>query len=188
MTIIQDNQRKNATLTVIPAIESTVQQFIVDWNKSPFLWDTEMDIHVELASRLKTVLREFGLLQQKVSYKGYGHIDVSLLSCGYPVEFDEKKKESSYCRPDIQIWKPAEDSQNPPDRIEGINWPILWICEIKYKTEIGGDQNKKNREGDIGKLKRLAKENGGPAEYCYILHLERSNSGAGTADYRRIQR
>ncbi len=186
MVSTQNNQSKNIPLEVIPSIESTVQQFINDWKKSPFLWDTEMDIHVELASRLKTILQEFGLLKQRVFYKEYGYIDVSLLGCDYPVQFEKKVGESSYCRPDIQIFKLAEDPRNPPDSIMGVNWPALWACEIKYKTEIGGDQNKKHREEDIEKLKRLAKESGGPVDYCCILHLERSKSGAVVTDYRRI--
>ena len=39
---------------------------------------------------------------------------------------------------------------------------MLWVCEIKYKTQWGGDQSEDNRKYDKQKLKKLLKQQKDP--------------------------
>ena len=45
---------------IIQIAWNTVTQFVRDWQESPYQWAREIDIQVELASRLKTLYRNTG--------------------------------------------------------------------------------------------------------------------------------
>ncbi len=173
---------------VLSRIKKTVDVFLKDWEASAFQYETEADIHFELASRLKGELKEAGRMTQNVYYEKYDWIDVSLLGCCYPIEFDENDPSKSYCLPDIQVLKLADDPYHPYDSIGRKNWPALWICEIKYKTELQSTQYKKYWNNDEEKLRRIPTKT---AEHCYILHLERKEDGDKVKtiyEYRELER
>ncbi|TET90779.1 MAG: hypothetical protein E3J35_04975 [Methanomassiliicoccales archaeon] len=68
--------------------------------------------------------------------------------CDCTLYYNYKDGGRLYLQPDIVVWNDPEDPDNPPDIVEGENFPVLWVCEIKYGK-------KKEDEWDIEKLKHL---------------------------------
>ncbi len=141
-------------------------QFLRDWQSQPYRWDYELDVQIELASRLSAFCRLIG--QDTVA----GHYPEHLVP-GYPAPQQwprivcEAKITYRYsdgaiytCRPDIVIWDDIPDPRHPP--IES-QWPILWACEIKYHAEEPDDW-------DSEKLTYLSEQ--GQVQYgCWITML-----------------
>lgn len=122
-----------------PALVSTaygvVDGFLRDWQREPYRWWTEADVHFELAARLREQLRRAKRHKMIASYKGIvpGVRPVwSRITCKPLVRIG-----GAYCYPDIAIWDDV--TGDPPDAEGGCNWPMLWCCEIKYRTRIDPD-------------------------------------------------
>ncbi|MBM3254524.1 MAG: hypothetical protein FJZ16_09745 [Candidatus Omnitrophica bacterium] len=152
---------------IVEIANRTVGRFIKLWKKNPYLWDTEADIHGELYVMIKSALKRKGLIRG--CYKEY---------------MDRKEYFSRvYCKPLTHIGK---NKKYYPDIViyekltfknkDEINEPMLWVCEIKYKTQWGGDQSLENRNYDKTKLRKLLRQRNSKikgAKYAYVLHFFR---------------
>lgn len=137
---------------IVKIAEREVKKFVKEWKKNPYLWDTEADIHGELYVRIKK------------SFKGIDKKKIKWIYGKYMC--NEARFDRVYCEPltyvrgggnyypDIVIYEDYA-SDNDDKRI---NEPMLWVCEIKYKTQWGGDQNEEDWEYDKEKLKRLLEQ------------------------------
>ncbi|MBL0341237.1 MAG: hypothetical protein IPP71_10065 [Bacteroidetes bacterium] len=56
------------------------------------------------------------------------------------------------CHPDIAIWDDISDLVHLPDEDKYVNWPTLWVCEIKIESDFDDDN-----VWDLDKIKRLNK-------------------------------
>ena len=90
---------------ILEVIYKEIDQFVEEWRTSPFEWDTEADIHVDVSSRIKEVIKLIDADSQKVKYDGHGLIKVSLISNEYRVFKGSKSKNREYCKPDILVFK-----------------------------------------------------------------------------------
>jgi len=122
---------------IIEKIEILIKKFIEDWKKSPYVWGNEIDAQVEIASRIKNGLRELGEESLKAQYSGYKKEEKSIRLCCEPPIYYEKGGKRSKCFPDIVVFDNIPDAKRPPDERDQYNWPMIWICEIKYETEWG---------------------------------------------------
>jgi len=146
---------------IVSIISNVIEKFIRDWQESPFEYNTEIDIQAEIYSRIvkQLKLRKKLILELQYdyiklqTYKGK-MLSYRRASCEYPVYYKNKRKKR--CYPDIIIYR--DISNPPPDSKEGINCPMLLVCEIKYETESGGDFKIENRQADVKKLKYLLKQ------------------------------
>jgi len=61
---------------------------------------------------------------------------------------------------------------------------MLWVCEIKYKTQWGNDQSEINRKYDKRKLRTLLRQQADPeirgTKFAYFLELKRSKEKASS--------
>ncbi len=121
---------------MVQAAHNVIRAVIGEWHRQPFLWSRERDIQAEIGSRLSTIFSLQGLgtvsgdygpiptgwkpnqTWSRVAYEPYVRLVV-----------DGRK---SYCHPDIVIWHDSESTSRKPDYENGVGWPILWACEIKY--------------------------------------------------------
>jgi len=165
---------------IVSIISNVIEKFIRDWQESPFEYNTEIDIQAEIYSRL---VRQLKLNKELIVKLKYDYIKLQTykgkmlsyrrVSCEYPTYYKSKRKKC--CYPDIIIYRNAKNP--PPDNKEGINFPMLLVCEIKYETESGGDFKIENRQADVKKLKYLLKQrkdttiNG--TEYALFLNFIR---------------
>ena len=123
-----------------------VENFIKDWQKSPFEYSTERDIQADIASRLKgaykiknwhTLLIKSKNRHTPKPYDKQGFI-CSRVCCepGY-----YHKKGEFPRKPDIVVLDDLKSPEHLPDedkkgnRIRYRNYKALWVCEIKYYHE-----------------------------------------------------
>lgn len=165
---------------IVTMVSKIIEEFIKDWQKSPFEYNTEIDIQAEIYCRLINQLK----LYKSLTYKGVyrvqlnGYKDKSQvyrrISCEYPTYY-YKKRRKNYCYPDIIIYR--GDINNAPDNKDGINFPMLLACEIKYETESGGDFNIEHRQADLRKLQYLINQKDNKTingtEYALFLNFIR---------------
>lgn len=143
---------ENKNKTIVAIAEKTVAAFAKEWKKNPYLWDSEADIHGELYVRIKKAIKKVDKKKIWGQYKKYMN--------------EEARFGRVYCEPLTYVrggWNYYPDIVIYDDcRLDNddkrINEPMLWVCEIKYKTQWGGDQNEENREYDKEKLKELLKQ------------------------------
>ena len=161
---------------MIKKIETIVRGFIRDWKKNPYLWNNEIDVQIEIACRIKKALKHMGKERIEAKYKGYRTMEIfSRVCCEPPIYFKSQGKRKK-CFPDIVVFDDIPDPSKPPDEPDKKrNWPMLWVCEIKYETEWGGDFQKCNREFDQTKLKALLQQKDG-TQYACILDLKRTQN------------
>lgn len=141
--------------------EKEIRKFAREWQRNPYLWESETDIHAELYMRIKASLcKKFPL--QKYKYK------------------DMTKKEKFdwiYCKPktyikganypDLVIYKDNDNKHNIGNRE---NDPMLWVCEIKYITDWSSLLSKESVESDIKKLECVLKRKKDGSNYaCYLI-------------------
>jgi hypothetical protein len=151
---------------IVGIANKTVNRFIKKWKKNPYLWDTETDIHGELYVMIKLALKRKGLIRgcykNDMDRKEY----FNRVYCK-PLTHTRGGK----CYPDIVIY----DKSTFESR-DNINEPMLWVCEIKYQTQWGGDQSLENRKYDEIKLKKLLKQRNSKikgAKNAFVLHFFR---------------
>jgi hypothetical protein len=124
----------------------TVEQLIEEWTMNPHFLEREIDIQSELRSRLSRICswtgRGYVVIHDDVP-SGRETYRFSRVACEPNVAFKKSEGGEGYVRPDVVIWKGLADPTAEPD-----HWPILWACEIKYKSQNSSDD-------DIKKLSLL---------------------------------
>ena len=170
---------------IVALAEKTVNKFVEEWERDPYLWDTEADIHGELYMRIKKALKGIDKKKIKGRYKEYMSKKerFNRVYCN-PLTYVRGRR--NY-HPDIVIY---EDYKFDNDD-KRINEPMLWVCEIKYKTNWGCDQHEENRKHDKKKLRQLLKQNTKPqkrgTKYAYFVNLERTKNKPITHYCKRVK-
>lgn len=166
---------------IIDIIQNEVNKFISDWQNSSYEWLTEADIQMEIAYRLRAALKGRNLHISKVEYPETGMIELNKVCCEYTIEYQIESGEREKCRPDIIVFDDIENPYAPPD-IDGKNWPMLWVCEIKCKTCWSGLGDK---QWDIDKIRYLLKQDDG-TKFAYSLSFDSTKepSGGGKIEER----
>jgi len=141
---------------IVDITENQVRKFAQEWKKNPYLWDTEADVHGELYVRIKKALRKGGFGKIKGHYKAYMDYDAwfDRIYCE-PLTYIEGW---GRCQSDIVIYEKLTFKDDNKKK----NEPMLWVCEIKYKSQWGGDPSGKNRLDDKEKLKQLLRQRTNP--------------------------
>lgn len=169
-------QEQKVLRIAVKAIES----FVRDWQRSPFEYNTEIDIQAEIYSRLVKKLQLRKALIKKIKYNvgliGYKSSTQKYrkICCEYPTYYYRKGRKR-YCYPDIILYR--GDIKDAVDKKIGVNYPMLLACEIKYETESGCGSGKEYRQMDINKLNRLLKQRNNKkingTEYALFLNFKR---------------
>ena len=167
---------------LIGIAQRETKKFIAKWKKSPYKWDNERDIQVELTSRLKHaygIFNKYNAEYKKWSVPGYKQI-YSRIRCEPRVYYTDGKGDRCCCKPDIVIFKDLDNPKAPPD---DINWrqkkncPILWLCEIKYNTEITPTNNLTNVKTDWDRKKlRYLLNNREAYTACWLVLFRRDKA------------
>ncbi|MFH1128957.1 MAG: hypothetical protein V1699_06075 [Candidatus Omnitrophota bacterium] len=159
---------------IVKIAEREVSKFVKEWKKYPYLWDSETDVHGELYVRIKGALEH--LDKTTHCYKKYMNKEARFerVYCN-PLTYI--KKGERY-HPDIVIYEGSGFN----DGDKKVNEPMLWVCEIKYKTQWGNDQSEINRKYDKRKLRILLRQQANPeirgTKYAYFLELVRTKEKA----------
>ena len=104
-----------------------VDQFILDWEQSPYHWQNEVDIQVEIASRLRIVFQNLGWGSVNGKMEGWPDIEVwPRISCEPSIRLTDGT--GKYIQPDIVMWDDSPDSGRVVKETE---WDLLWACELK---------------------------------------------------------
>lgn len=132
---------------IVEKAETIIEQFLLEWQKRPRFWYTEVDVQAELSTRLRNF---FGLQGLNSVFANYpeesgdltGLQEWARITCEPTLYYKYENYEDCECRPDLVIWDDA-DQTSPPDAVKG-NWPVIWACEIKYRNYKPGswDQDK----------------------------------------------
>lgn len=163
-----------------------LEAFIKGWQKDTYKWNNEIDIQVDLASRIKTAYKKLKKDTQWAKYKGVvngfekGQI-YSRIYCEPKTFYEYAKNKRDICRPDIVIYNDIENPSSPkePWRIKQ-NDPILWICEIKFQPEWGNKRPNKRTNWDLRKIRYLLRQKDGTKYACWLdMSRERAKSGCG---------
>ncbi len=171
---------------IISTAYKTVESFIQDWQHEPYKWNLEIDIQVDLTSRIKDALKVVGKDELYLSYK----TDIirefrgerqkySRVCCEYSTyynwEIGDGNSHRYACNPDIIIVDDPVDVDNLPDVTPLTNFPMLWVCEIKYRTEYTSD-NKENKKWDKDKMLALLNQQKDVVLYGCCINLSREIS------------
>ena len=155
----------------------TVHEFLGHWQESPYLWSREIDVQVELCSRLLRQYQSLGLGTIMGNYRevvrGFERRQLwNRVCCEPEVWYTSASGGREYCEPDVVVWADIEDPANPPDEVRGHNWPILWLCELKLDWSDTSDWDRE-------KIGRLLEE--GTTKHACGLRLfrKRATSGPG---------
>ncbi len=171
---------------IIRLINQVIRGFIRDWIKSPYVWGNEVDVQADIVCRLKRIL---GKKYLSANYKEVGKEKKFCCVCCEPKLYYGGKHER--CYPDIVVYKVIDLEGNvPPDEKPGHNWPILWVCEIKYETELGGDFNPEDKKWDCNKLQKLVKKQrklGDRVVACTLAFSRFNKQNIFECRYRRIK-
>lgn len=159
---------------MINVIWKVVETFIEEWRMAPYGWQNEIDLQAEITGRLRDAFKEQDKLYQKASYDYIrkGKIQkYSRVCCEWSTHYQDSKGKRSYCSPDIIVYDDTGDPYNPPDADSYKNWPLLWVCEIKYKTE---DNSTIRSEVDWDKEKMKKLLNQQESKYACGLLFDRT--------------
>ena len=159
---------------IINIAEKQIRNFAKEWKKNPYLWDSEADVHGELYVRIKDALKRFGKTPHR--YRKYMNKEARFERV-YCNQLTYIKKGERY-HPDIVIYEGF--GFNDDDK--KVNEPMLWVCEIKYKTQWGNDQSEINRKYDKRKLRTLLRQQTNTkirgTKCAYFLELVRTKEKA----------
>jgi hypothetical protein len=116
----------------LDACQGIVEQFLLDWQNKPTYWAQEIDIQVELASRLQRYfdLCGRGTISARHSQHRSDKCPYSRVACEPYVILPSIPN----FHPDIVVW--GDDPENPEWTINENPWPILLVMEIKYKSRL----------------------------------------------------
>jgi hypothetical protein len=155
----------------------TVEKFLRDWQCEPYRWAQEIDIQMEIANRICSIYQTIGRDTVVGNYSGaVSGFERSQrwnrVCCEPTIQYKYTDGKIYKCKPDIVVWDDIPDPDSPPDQVEGSNWPMIWLCEIKFK-------GKEEENWDIEKMKYLLLQN--DAKYaCWLnLHRKRADTGNG---------
>lgn len=161
------------------------EAFIRDWQKSPFRWNNERDIQVELAGRLKAALGgRYNVFQADYRYfrrKGFGRRQqrFSRVCCEPAVYYADARGRRQCCRPDVLIWGDMKDPDRPQDSFyTKKNDPILWLCEIKFHPGWGRQPGARSN-WDFDKMRSLLGQEDGLCACWLYFCREKISSGNG---------
>lgn len=153
------NQQK-----LIRVTKNIINNFVKEWRKSPYEWETEMDIHAEIYNRLVREFEKQNWLKMRLKYDDVKDERFTGRSQTYrrigckPKTYFKYKGKRIIRYPDIVIYSDIPDPDNPPDKTKDINFPMFLTIEIKYQTEWSGDWNPYNKKVDVAKMKWLIKQ------------------------------
>lgn len=159
---------------MVDIIWDVVECFIENWRNSPYKWLTEIDIQSEIASRLRQALKDRDKLYQEAKYDYIRNGKMqkySRVCCEWSTNYDNSQGIRGCCFPDVIISDDIADPNNPPDQNKYRNWPMLWVCEIKYNTE-DNSTLKGEWKWDIEKLGYLLEQN--ETKYACGLYFDRT--------------
>lgn len=151
-----------------------INKFIRDWQNNPYYWDRERDVQVELASRLRLAYQVIGsdVVEGKyIDLPGFDDIKKwSRVGCEPKIHYVYEDKRN-FCFPDIVVWDDIEDPKSPPPPGK---WPIILLCEIKYK-----DKEEKD-SWDLEKMDYLIYQHNYAQYGCWLeLLRKRADKGNG---------
>ena len=162
-----------------------VENFVKDWQQEPYKWYTETDIQTEIASRIRFSYQVIGkgtvLGNYTEAVAGFERNQTwSRVSCQPTVTYTHSDRRKYYCYPDIVIWEDLEDPNSPPDQTEGANWPMLWVCEIKFNGQ-------PEEDWDLAKMRYLVAQN--EVKYgCWLnMFRRRAETGSGISWERSLE-
>lgn len=153
----------------------TIEKFLSDWQSEPYRWSKEIDVQTEIVNRISSVYKIIGKDTVTGNYSdevpGFEHDQKwNRICCEPKISYTYKDGKKYICYPDIVIWDAIENPDIPPDENGYSNWPMLWVCEIKF----GG---KKKRNWDIEKMKYLLTQN--DTKYACWLNFFRKRAEEG---------
>ena len=174
---------KNRNEEVVRIAEEAVKELVKEWEKDPYLWDSEADIQGELYVRIKEKLKKFKKKKKDRYKKWMNHkAHFNMIYCN-PLTYVEGRQRY---HPDIVIY---EDHKCIDDNNK--NEPMLWVCEIKYKRQWGGDWEENHIKYDKDKLRQLRRQYKNPkingTKYAYFLELERTKEKPLKPKHGRIE-
>jgi hypothetical protein len=144
------------------------------WHKEPYRWIKERDLQSEIGSRLNQIFALQGLGTIKGDYKwadsGFDREQSwSRVSYEPYVNYEYEEGKSARCHPDIVIWDDLKEGEDPPG---GQLWPILWACELKYRSADDGST-------DVAKLENLIKQHKIKFGCSVRVHFVKDPDGVG---------
>jgi len=158
---------------IVTIANKEIKNFIHDWKKYPYRWESEADVHGELYVKIKSALCK------KLSKSVRDRINTK-----FPCDGMVKEEEFNiiYCKPaihikkanypDLVIYRPVNKNENNIG--ERKNDPMLWVCEIKYATEWSSELTDTAIKNDIKKLNKLIERTDETnADYACLLVLYR---------------
>lgn len=163
---------------IIKIAEREIKKFVKEWKKDPYLWESELDVHAELYSKIKKALCSAGFKPRKsrCPFTENGRIKqlpteekFNWIYCAPKTYIKNKRNQ----HPDLVIYKDTKEIT-----IDGTNCPMLWVCEIKYMTEWSSDVTVGIVNEAIDGLKDLLKQKNDKikgADRTYLLVLMRWN-------------
>ena len=168
-----------------------INRFIKDWQRSPYEWNTERDVQVEIASRIKRDYKSLKKHKYPAKYpaelitKGYERGQWwNRVCCEPPVYYVDKDDGKRHCcKPDIVVFDNLKDPNSPPDidakgHKTKKNCPILWVCEIKYQPEWANKRPDKRSNWDLDKIRYLRNQDDGTKYACWLnISRERTSWG-----------
>ena len=123
-----------------------VMQFLQEWQWQPHRWWREIDVQVEIASRLQRALALVGLDRMPAVFPKVGKGQASVIHCE-PGMVREPEATKGLVHPDIVMWEHMPPGQDERHVTTG-EVTALWACEIKYTSGQSSD-------GDVEKLRKL---------------------------------
>lgn len=143
--------KKNEKVMITIA-EREIKKFVGEWEKKPYLWESETDIHAEIYMRIKKSLRK--VFPPKERYKYEKKDNEEYLDWVYckPLITRSRKNQRKWYYPDIVIFKHNKKNNGC------VESKPIWICEIKYTTEWSSGVSNNNIKNDGKKMQRLLKQ------------------------------
>lgn len=149
-----------------------VNAFMKDWQAAPYSWANEIDIQVEIASRLSTVFRLVGIGPVRANNRQDALVGLEMVqdwgrvACEPALALGPRR---GLCKPDIVILKNVPKPDSPPPTRE---FPAHWACEIKYGR-------KPNSDRDFQKIRRLVDLRIVDYGCCLAVVRARASNGNG---------
>jgi len=163
---------------LIDNIYEVVDTFIHDWQNSPYEWNTEIELQAEIYGRIVNMLRDFLIQKAKYKVKDERFLDMQKyrrVSCEPATNYRDKNGVLLYGFPDIVVYDDFPNPESPPDfSSREKNWPMLWVCEIKYQNEFYGGCSTGQKKWDIEKMQYLMEYNEGKTRYACCLDFDRT--------------
>lgn len=155
-----------------------ISKFIEDWQNEPYRWAKEIEMQVEITSRLSSVYKTIGRDTLVINYKdcisGFKENQMwNRVSNEPPLTYVYSDRKAYKCYPDIVIWDDINKPDAPPDEDENVNFPMLLVCEIKVDWAL----QEHNNNWDNEKMNYLL--NQGDTKYACWLNFCRSRAHSG---------